>query len=233
MVEKLDLFAELTPHLEILERIITFEKRVEYNRFLLYLAVAGFIGIIGGFIEYISYRFLGFDSTFFIFGLTGNPQLAPNVEPVLFTSLWLLYLIPILAGLIFTIGAPGIISWNKAYRAISIMGVILFISTQVLVLIVGVSNSRIIPIIWGITLCIGFSLAGRILYLEVKIKTIQVEMLISGFASLTLGIISSIFFPLELKMFIFCTMFGLLLIGISITFYLLEEQKARTLETSE
>jgi hypothetical protein len=231
-VDILDFLAELAPHFEILDRVITFEKKVEYNKFLQYLALAGFITIIGGFIEFICYRFLGVDTTFFIFGLTGNPQLAPTEEPILFVSLWLLHLIPILAGVIFTIGAPGIISWNKAYRTISIIAVILFISNQLLILLVGISNSGLIPIIWGITLCIGFILAGRILYSAVKIKIIQTETLISGIVSLGLGIISSIVFPLKLKMFFFCTMFGLLLIGMSIIFYLLEDRRATAIQTS-
>lgn len=232
-MEKLDLFTQLTPHLEILDRVITFEKKVEYNKFLQYLALAGFIAIIGGFIEFISYRFLGVDTTFFIFGQTGDPQLAPTEEPVLFVSLWLIHLMPVLAGVAFTIGAPGIISWNKAYRKISFIAVVLFISNQLLVLLAGISNSGLIPIIWGVSLFIGFILAGRILYSAVKIKIIQTEMLIAGTVGIILAIISSVVFPLNLKMFFFCTMFGLLLIGIGIIFYLIEDRRSTAIQTSE
>jgi len=44
----MDVLAELKPHLEILEKVETFEKKRELNRLLLFFAIAGFISIIGG-----------------------------------------------------------------------------------------------------------------------------------------------------------------------------------------
>ncbi|MFX0183109.1 MAG: hypothetical protein ACFE95_08525 [Candidatus Hodarchaeota archaeon] len=220
LVVEMEVLAELTPHLEILDRVINFEKKVEYSRFLLFIALAGFIGIIGGFIEYICYRFLGVDATFFIFGVTGNPDLAPTAEPILFFSLWLLYLIPILGAGIFTLGTPGIINWNKTYRIIGLIAIGLFILTHFLVVLVGIPNSKLIPIIWGLAISCGFLLTSYFLTSETKSKIIQLGLSIFGIIALILGIFSSIIFPLELAMFLFCLIFGLLLIITSIIAYM-------------
>ncbi|MFX1283629.1 MAG: hypothetical protein ACFFB5_08240 [Promethearchaeota archaeon] len=216
----MDLLSDLQPTLEILDKIVAFEKKMEYNRLLLFLCLAGFIAIIGGWIEYVCYHFLFVDSTFFILGLTSI------AEPVLFLGLWLIYLIPLIGIIIFTTGiSPGFINWNKAYRNIGAITIGLFILTHVLVLLIGsidAPDSQFIPIIWGTMICLGFLLASRILFLETRNKEIQLGFLAFGIFGLVLGIISSmIFYPFssELAMFLFCNIFGVVLIGASMISY--------------
>ena len=217
MVADKDLLSDLQPTLEILDKIVAFEEKMEYNRLLLFICLTGFIGIIGGWIEYVCYRFLSVDSTFFILGLT------PSDEPLLFVGLWLIYLIPLIGVLIFTAGiSPGFINWNKAYRTIGAIIIGLFIITHILVLIIGIPNSQFIPTIWGSTICVGFLLAGRILYKETKNSKLQLGLFSFGCFAIILGITSSlIFYPLaaELGMFLFSNIFGLFLIGISMIIY--------------
>lgn len=216
----MDLLSDLQPTLEILDKIVAFEEKIEYNRLLLFISLAGFVGIIGGWIEYVCYHFLSVDSTFLILGLS------PVVEPVLFYGLWLIYLIPLIGVIIFTAGlSPGFINWNKSYRIIGVIIIALFTLTHLLVLLVGYIdsfNSQFIPIVWGSTICIGFFLAGRILFAETRKKEIQLGLFAFGLFAIFLGFVSSIIFyslSPELAMFLFCNILGLTLICISMITY--------------
>ncbi|MHA2225922.1 MAG: hypothetical protein ACXAC8_11995 [Candidatus Hodarchaeales archaeon] len=215
-VAELDLLSDLQPTLEILDKIVAFEEKIEYNRLLIFTSVVGFIAIIGGWIEYVCYRFLSLDSTFLIFEF-------PPREPILVLGLWLIYLLPLIGVLIFTTGiSPGFISWNKAYRSIGAIAIGLFIVTHITILLVGIPNQQFIPLIWGTTIGIGFLFAGRILFLETKSKEIRLGLYFFGLISLILGSVSSlIIYPIfhELAMFLFCNIFGLLLIMISMITY--------------
>lgn len=216
----MDLLSDLQPTLEILDKIVAFEEKMEQNRLLLFLCLAGFIAIIGGWIEYVCYHFLAVDSTFFILGL------ASDTEPILFLGLWVIYLIPLIGVIIFTAGiSPGFINWNKAYRNIGVITIVLFVLTHVLVLFLGIIHtpkSQLIPIIWGTMICIGFLLASRILFLETRNKDIRVGLSSFGVFALCLGVISSIIFysynP-ELTMFLFCNILGIVLIIVSMIAY--------------
>ena len=145
----MDVLAELKPHLEILEKVAQFEEKREFNRFLLVFTFAGFISIIGGWIEYVFYRLFEISSTFFIFGLTGQYELAPTSEPILFLSIWLIYLIPITGIIIFTLGSPGFINWNRSYRIIGATIIVLFLTTHLTIIILGIPNSKLIPGVWN------------------------------------------------------------------------------------
>ncbi|UCG01430.1 MAG: hypothetical protein JSW11_17645 [Candidatus Heimdallarchaeota archaeon] len=213
----MDLLPDLEPTLEILDKIVAFEEKMEINRMLLFIALAGFITIIGGWIEYVCYHFLSIDSTFFILGLASNSDL------VLLLGLWLIYLLPLLGVIIFTTGlSPGFINWNKAYRKVGLIIIGLFVLTHLLVIIFGSTNPQLIPTIWGITVSLGFLLTSRILYLETKNKQLQSGLFIFGISALVLGFFSSlVIYPgsPELAMFLYCTIFGLILIGVSMTAY--------------
>jgi len=204
----LNILEDLKPHLEILEKIQEFEQKTEYNRFLLILTISGFIVIIGGWISYVIHRFLGTDPTFFMFGMTGNPDLSPLNEPILFLTVWLLYAIPILSIITLTTGSSGIISWNKAYRKIGIIAVSLFFVIQVIILILGIQYMNVIPLIWGTISSVGFLIAGRILLQETKLKNIVTPLNLFGGMSLFLGILSFIFIDNELAMLFFSIFLG-------------------------
>jgi hypothetical protein len=207
----MDVLAELKPHLEILEKVEQFEEKREFNRFLLVFTFAGFISIIGGLIEYAFYRLFEISSTFFIFGLTGQSELAPTSEPILFFSIWLIYLIPISGIIIFTLGSPGFINWNKSYRIIGAATIVLFLITHLIIVILGITNSKLIPGVWGTLICIGFLFASKILSNEFSNRPIQLGLIVFGLFAFGLGLVSVLLLPEELSMLFFCYVFGLLL----------------------
>ena len=216
----MDIMKELKPHLEILEKVQKFERKAEYNRFLLILTISGFIVIIGGWVSHIINRFLGTDPTFFIFGMTGNSDISPLNEPILFFTVWLLYAIPILSIITLTTGSSGILSWNKAYRKIGIIAVSLFFAVQVIILVLGVQNIEVIPLIWGAFSSIGFFLSGYILYQETSIKSTRVSLYLFGVMCLILGILSFVFIPNELAMLFFGIFLGATLSLSSLLLYI-------------
>ncbi len=212
----MDILKEFRPQLEILDRVVIFEKKVEFHRFLIVLTFAGYISIMGGFIEYICYRILGVDATFFILQATNIPELSISSEPILFISIWLFYLLPFVSLGIYIINTHSIILWNRAYRSIAMLISILFLITHLCILLIGIDNQIWIPSIWGIVVGSGFILAGHIFYSETNINLIRLSMFIYGSFSILLGLSASIILPLEISMFMFCLIFGLILILLSI-----------------
>ncbi|MHA2305274.1 MAG: hypothetical protein ACXACU_07750 [Candidatus Hodarchaeales archaeon] len=207
----MDLIAELKPHLEILEKVMVFEQKKEFNKFLLVLTITGFITIFGGWIEYAFYRLFGISSIFFIWGQTGQSELTPTAEPVLFFSIWLIYLVPILSIVIFTLGSPGFINWNKSYRIVGIITIMLFFFTHITVLTLGVSNSKLIPGVWGTMICIGLLITSRILSAVISTNLMQNGLVMFAIVSFGLGLISVVLVEETLGMFFFCCILGLLL----------------------
>ncbi len=219
----MDLYSDLQPTLEILDKIVAFEEKMEINRLLLFVSLAGFVAIIGGWIEYVCYHFLSpsVDSTFFILDLASFAT-----EPILFLGIWLIYIVPLISVVIFTTGiSPGFINWNKAYRKIGALTIVLFVITHLLVVFLGIidsPNSQFIPLIWGTTICAGFLIASRILFLEFKNEKLRLGLVSFGLFALILSAISSfVFYTVspELAMFLFCNIFGIILIGISMITY--------------
>ena len=202
---------KLKPHLEILEKVQRFELRSEYNRFLLILTISGFIAIIGGWISYIIYRFLNIDTTFFMFGMSGNPDISPFNEPILFLSVWLLYAIPILSIIILTTGSSGIQSWNKAYQKIGILAVCLFFIIQIIILVLGTDFIDYIILIWAIITSIGFFTSSYIIFKETQLRSTRTPLILFGIMSFFLGLISFILLPNELSMLFFGTFLGITL----------------------
>lgn len=216
----MDVLAELKPHLEILEKVEKFEKKRELNRLLLFFAVAGFISIIGGWIEYVFYRLFDLSSTFFIFGMTGQTNLAPTAEPILFFSIWLIYLIPISGIFIFTLGTPGFINWNKSYRVVGATAIVLFIVAQLTILFVGILNSKLIPGVWGTALCVGLLVTSQILSKEIDNKSIRLGLIAFSLIALALGLIAVIVIPEEEGMLFFGSVFGIFLTISGMTTYI-------------
>ncbi|MHA2331457.1 MAG: hypothetical protein ACXAEU_05475 [Candidatus Hodarchaeales archaeon] len=210
----MDKLSDLRPHLEILEKVEQFEKKSETDRFLLILMFVGFITVFAGFIELIFYQFLGTDVTFFLFGATGEPTLSPAAEPFLFLSAWLIHLLPFLAIITFTTGSTGLFNWNKSYRIIGVIIIAIFIITEVVVLILGPTNSNFIPFVWGVAFCLGSMTAGIILPKQADLTGLRAGLLIMGVFSLLLGLLSSLIFTsdlAELALFFFGTTLGMLL----------------------
>ena len=216
----MDVLAELKPHLEILEKVEQFEKKRELNRLLLFFAIAGFISIIGGWIEYVFYRLFDISSTFFIFGMTGQAELTPTAEPILFFSIWLIYLIPISGIIIFTLGTPGFINWNKSYRIIGATAIVLFIVAHITILFFGTSNSKLISGVWGTAICVGLLFTSQILAKEIDNKSIRLGLIAFSLIVFALGLITVIMIPEEESMLFFGSVFGILLTISGMTTYI-------------
>ena len=202
---------KLQPHIDILERVEKYQRKAEFNRFLLILTIAGFVAIIGGWISYVFNRFVGVDPTFFIFGATGDPSLAPDKEPILFLSVWLVYLVPILSAMTFSTGSTGIINWNKAYKRIGILAFFLFLLAHIIIVLMGVTNSKLIPIVWGTLVCVGFLVSSRLLFLETNNSKVRTGLIVIGVITLILGLIIAIIVSVELAQLLFCSILGVIL----------------------
>ena len=178
---------------------------------MLVLNVAGFVTIIGGLISYTVNRFLGVDPTFFIFNMTNDPDLSPMNEPELFFSIWIVYLIPIVSVMILSAGSTGILSWNKSYRPMSILLAFLFFIVHILILIAGVQNARLIPLIWGTTVGAGFLLSRYILSKQTSDKIVRIGLLLFGLYTILLGMIASFIIPAEIAQLFFGFVLGITL----------------------
>ncbi len=207
----MDPLDEIRPHIDFLEKVEQYQHKAEFNRFLLVLSIAGFIAIIGGWISYVFNRFIGVDPTFFIFGVTGDTDLSPMNEPVLFISVWLMYLIPILSALSFSTGTTGILNWNKAYRRVGILALILFLAAHLIIVLLGTKNSQFIPLVWGLLVCIGFIISSQLMYEETNIPKLQGGLVLFGFIALFLGLIVSFTVPTEVAQLVFGFVLGSIL----------------------
>lgn len=201
----------IRPYIDILDKVESFEKKSEFNRLLLVLTSIGFISVIAGLLEYFFYRFIGCDATFFIFNTVDSTSLSPADEPVIFFSTWLIHLLPLLIAFIFSTGSTGVLNWNKAYRIIGIIILVVAVLTEVIVLIIGIQNSIFIPIVWGSAFCFCFFFSSWILPKYTEIYRLRGYFAVLGIISVVIGLISSIFVPVEMSMFFFCSSIGLIL----------------------
>jgi hypothetical protein len=208
-------------HLDMLEKVVKFEKKSEFKRFLLILCVGGFVSTVGGFIAFVFNRFLGVDPTFFMFNMTDNPDLAPTNEPALFLAVWLLYLIPIMSIIVFSTGSTGIINWNRSYRIIASMAIILFFLVHITILVLGVSNAEFIPLIWGIAVCIGFVAARWPLSDVTENSNLLNGLAIFGVLALVLGAVAALWLPVRIAQLVYAGGLGIIMSGTGLISYIL------------
>ena len=218
---KVSSLENLQLHLDMLEKVGKFERKSEFKRFLLILCVAGFVSTVGGFVAFIFNRFLGVDPTFFMFNMTDNPDLAPTNEPALFLSVWLIYLIPIISIIIFSTGSTGIINWNRSYRIIASIAIILFCLVHFTILILGVSNAQFIPLIWGIAVCIGFVAARWPLGNVTENSNLLNGLTIFEIISLVLGFVTALWLPTRIAQLIYAGGLGIIMSSTGLISYIL------------
>ena len=143
--------------------------------------------------------------------MTNDPDLSPMKEPELFFSIWIVYLIPIVSVIILSAGSTGILSWNKSYRPMSILLAFLFFIVHILILIAGVQNARLIPLIWGTTVGAGFLLSRSILSKQTSDKIVRIGLLLFGIYTILIGIIASCIIPAEIAQLFFGFVLGITL----------------------
>lgn len=189
--------------LEFLSKIERYENRNEMSRFLLISSFGGILCLIAGILELVFYKFYKMDVVFFQYNLLNNP------EPVLLFGVWVLTIFPLLIIVIFTWGTSGIINWNKTYRIIGKIAILLFLFSELTILILGEDNSNYIPIVWGMYIFIGFMIAS---YLMLKFEdqgNLSKYLFILGFIVLIWSLITYVFIDPEIAMFALLTGFGI------------------------
>ena len=208
-------------HLDMLEKVTKYERKNEFNRFLLILCVGGYVTFIGGWVAYIFNSLYNVDPSFFLFNLTGDPALSPTSEPVLFITVWLIYLIPIVSVIVFSTGSTGIINWNRAYRNIALLAIILFFLVHILLLIAGLQNMKYFPAIWGFVVCLGFVISSWFIKPVTENMFILNGLIVFGIIALILGILASLWIPIEYAQLIYNSGLGLTLSCVSLIGYYL------------
>lgn len=219
--KELNITSDFSAQIAVLERIERYEKKAEYNRFLLIVSFGGLISLLAGGVEYITYRFYEFDVVFLLFGFLNNDWLDPVQEPVLFIFLWLSVITPVVIVLVFSQGKVGLFSWNRSYRLISLLAVALFLLSNVFVLLLGPSKQELLPLVWGPTIGLGLAIAGHILSHHESQPHIRLELYIIGFLVLLNSFGAVMFLPLETRMFSLLTFQGVVLVAYSSVKFLL------------
>ena len=106
------------PYLKILDKIEDFSIKSEFSNIYVIMAFGGFLTIVAGFMEYFFSQIYGIDAAFFVFVQTGIEELHPSAEPLLYISVLLLHLSPVLIIVVFSSGSSGFVNWNESYRTI-------------------------------------------------------------------------------------------------------------------
>ncbi|MFW9930716.1 MAG: hypothetical protein ACFFD1_15105 [Candidatus Thorarchaeota archaeon] len=210
---------------DILDKIESFERHIEFNRFLLILAFGGFIAFFAGWMDFISKKFLGINMTFFQFAMVPSDSQQPINEPILFLSTWMIFFMLVSIMILFTTGSSGLISWNKTYRIIGVFSVFLYLITSLIVLLIGYSNSKYLPVLWGTAILIGFVISGYLLSKRERYQVINKILNLNGLISLILGIFFTFILSNEFSLFFFLSSFGIIMIFMSAISYLLIGKK--------
>jgi hypothetical protein len=192
--------------LKFLLKIKDYESKNELSRFLLIASFGGILSIIAGFMELIFYKFFNTDVIFFQFNLLNNP------EPILLLAVWIVTIFPLLIIIIFTSGTSGIINWNKTYRIIGYIAIILFSLSEMTILLIGEEQLQIIPLIWGIYIFIGFLLAGLLMNRLENQSFVAKLLYLLGVMILANSFVSYIILDLKLAMFYMLSSCGIFLV---------------------
>ena len=202
--------------LQFLTRIKDYETKNEITRFLLITSFGGILSIIAGFIEFVFYKFYNTDVIFFQFNFSSNP------EPVLLLAVWILTIFPFIIILIFTIGTPGLINWNRTYRNIGYIAITLFLLSEITVLAIGENFIHFVPLIWGSYILLGFILAGLLMYKLEKQPFVERILILLGVLAFINSFVAYLFLDPNLVMFYMLTSYGVVMIVSACIMYFLE-----------
>ena len=204
--------------MEFLQKIKNYENRNELHRYLLITSFGGIITLIGGFVEYIFYKFFSTDAVFFQFTLTNSP------DPILLLSIWILNIFPLIIIFVFTKGTSGVINWNHTYKLIGYIAILFFIFSEFTIFVLGKTQLRIIPLIWGFYIFFGFIIAGFLMKRLEKEIFVEKLLFTLGILSLLNSFFSYLFLDQILAMFYMLSSFGIFLIILTSIIYLLDNK---------
>jgi hypothetical protein len=93
----------------------------------------------------------------------------------------------------------------------SIILAALFFLVHILILIVGMENARLIPLIWGITVGAGFLLSRNILIKQTSDRIVGLGLVFFGSFTILVGLIASFLIPADIAQLFFGFIVGLTL----------------------
>ena len=207
--------------IKFLLKIKEYETKNEFNRFLLLTSFGVILSIIEGFIELVFYKFYTKDVFFFEF------IFFQSSDPGLLGAIWIITIFPLLVIILFTTGTTGIINWNKTYKNIGYIAIILFILSELSILFMGQEQMELIPIIWGFYIFVGFIVAGTLMYKYEKQLFLARLLIFYGIVSLANAFFSYIFIEKILAMFYMLDSFGMLLVITTGILYIFETRFTR------
>lgn len=202
--------------LQILERVQNFESRYELKRFLLIMALVGFVAILAGWIELVTHKHLDTDPAFILAGLKPTPQ----DEPELFIATWLVHLAPIvLVGVYTTQSGHSLLDWSPELRKIGILWLVLVATAELGVATVGYEWNDLIPTIW--TLAIFLALLGTYWMIpEIEdLPSLRKPILLIAMLCVITGVIATLLLQRAQAMFFFATIMGLGILVIAAVYY--------------
>lgn len=201
--------------LEILQRVQDFESRYELRRFLLIMALCGFIAILAGWIELVSHKHLATDPAFILFGLEPSPQ----EQPDLFVATWLIHLAPIVLVIVYTSQSPALLDWSHILRKIGILWLGLATLAEIGVATIGFRENSLIPAIW--TIAIVVALLGTYWMIpEIEgFPSLREPILIILILCVATGALATFLLNTDYAMFFFATIMGLGMVIVAAIYY--------------
>ena len=208
----------ISGQLKFLSKVENYETKVEFNRFLLITSFGGLLCIMAGILELFFYKFYNLDVVYFQYNFLDSPDMS------LLIAVWIMTIFPLLIIIIFSRGTSGIINWNKAYRTIGLVAIILFFLCELFILLIGKSNSKFIPLIWGIFIFLGMILASYLINIIERQKKVAYILLFLGACILIDALFVYLFIDIKLSMFTMLINFGVIMTGLTAFFYLFESR---------
>ncbi|MFX0117189.1 MAG: hypothetical protein ACFFB3_21770 [Candidatus Hodarchaeota archaeon] len=206
---------DLKQTLQILERVQDFESRYELRRFLLIMALCGFVAILAGWIELVSQRYMDTDPAFILAGLRPSPQ----DEPELFIATWLIHLAPIFLVGVYTSQSPALLDWSPLLRKIGLLWLILIAMAEIGVVTIGFEWESLIPVIWTSTIFFAF-LGTYWMVPEIEgLPSLRVPIRLMAILCVATGAIATLILKTEHAMFFFATTIGLGMVAIAAVYY--------------
>ena len=207
---------EFSNQLKFLSKIEVYENKNELSRFLLITSFGGLLCIISGILELVFYKFYQTDVVYFQYKFLNSS------EPILLLAIWVLTIFPILIIIVFTAGTSGIVNWNKTYRIIGPIAIVLFFSCEALIVLLGEDQIKVIPLLWGLFIFIGFILASYLMKRFEQQTKLSIILIALSIFVLIDSIVTYLFIESDLAMFSMLTGFGVIMTVVAIIVHLLE-----------
>ncbi len=208
--------SDLQKTLQVLERVHDFENRYEIRRFLIVMALCGFIAILAGWIELVSHNSLNTDPAWILFGRKPSP----NEFPELFIATWLVHLSPIVLVAVYTSQSFALLDWSPILRKIGLLWLSLVALGLIAVTTIGYQKEDLIPVIWTLIIVTAFLGTYRWVPEIEGLPNIRNSILFLGLYSFAIGLFTIFAINPQNAMFYFATIIGLGMVVTATVYYI-------------